>query len=165
VIPRNVAIWNAEHTQTPATWELMTGTDDESARMQIRLGIWILRDGFVWLTRYGFGWPAQSLTSDQIRLALMVYAWGGSHLAPYLDQIVADGAPLTAAEIEARWPALGEPANAPLRFSKTTFAKAFGAGSSSSPAPRPLPVTGRVGAGAVFLLTAVFFALLFSKKK
>jgi hypothetical protein len=158
VIPRNVATWNNEHPADLATWELMSGTSSTAARMQIRLGVWILRESLAWCRLYGFLWPDGPLSDDQIKIALMVYAWGGHNLAPYLDQLVQEGTPVTAAAIATRWPDMGAPKNAPVKFSQRVWNKAFGGGAGATvPAPvtttpAPTPIPGRKSGAVVGLL-------------
>jgi hypothetical protein len=163
VIPRNVAGWNSEHPEDLATWELMSGTSEAAARMQIRLGLWILRDSLSWLQRYGFPWPAGALTDDQIKIGLMIYAWGAHNLEPYLAQLQNEGAPVTASEIATRWPDMGAPKNAPVKFSQRVWNKAFGGGVGGPVSSQPVPTRGNAGAVTAFVLGGLL-AWIFSKK-
>lgn len=128
VVPRNVVSWNKSHPKRIATWETMTGKGTSSARKQIELGVFILRGSFAWLKRYGFAWPSKRLNEEQIRIGLMVYAWGPGNMKPYLDELQEAGRPITAAEIGARWPGLGKPQNQPLRYSRVVWNRSFQSG-------------------------------------
>lgn len=169
VIPKNVAGWNEEHPDQIATWELMGGTSETAARMQVRLGLWILRDSLSWLNRnYGFPWPAGAASDDQIKIGLMIYAWGARNVGPYLEQLKNEGAPVTASEIATRWPTMGAPKNAPVKFSQRVWNKAFGGAGGGSPAvPSPTPSPTRdtgTGAGAALFLVGLA-AWYFSRAK
>jgi hypothetical protein len=131
VVPGNVKNWNARHPDRPATYEDMTGSSAAAAKIQLRLGIAILRSSFAWLNRYGFAWPGAPLSHEQVKIGLMVYAWGQGNIKPYLDELVILGRPITALEISTRWPALGEPQNHPLRYSRVVYNKVYGAGAGA----------------------------------
>jgi len=157
VVPRNVTSWNAKHTDQVATWELLTGHSTRSARMQIRIGAYILKNSLAWLSRYGFPWPAPEPGEDHVRIGLMVYAWGPGHMKPHLDQLRSEGRPITAAQIAARWPDLGKPANQPLRYSRRVWKKTHGdAGDVGEPTKKTKPDS--LGWGILAIAALVAFA-------
>ena len=153
VVPRNVTSWNAKHSGQAATWELLTGKATAAARKQIQLGVYILRGSISWLARYGFPWPASKLSDEQIKIGLMVYAWGPGNMKPYLDEIQATGTQPRAAEIRARWPDLGKPKNNPLRYSRRVWNNSFGAGDAGAPATKTK--TQYVGWGVIAIAAVV----------
>ena len=128
VVPSNVARWNTDRPGQVVAYEDMTGKTTTAARKQIQLGIFILRRSLAWLRRYSFPWPSGRLSDEQIRVGLMVYAWGPGNMGPYLDELRDARRPITAAEIGARWPRLGQPENAPVRYSRIVWSKSFGPG-------------------------------------
>ena len=130
VVPRNVTAWNSNHPDQAVTWEAMTGKTRSAVKRQIQLGVSILRSSLAWLEEYGFpsSWPAGDISDEQIKIGLMVYAWGPGNMKPYLDELRTTGKPVTAAEISAAWPELGKPKNQPLSYSRTVWNKAYGAG-------------------------------------
>lgn len=142
VVPRNVASWNRDNPDQAVTYETMTGKTTAAVRKQIKLGVFILRGSLSWLRRYGFPWPGGKLSAEQIKVGLMVYLWGPGNMKPYLDELQATGRPITAARIGARWPNLGQPANAPLRYSRNVWKKAFGSGTMPVPGRRPADGSG-----------------------
>lgn len=157
IVPRNVTSWNAKHPGQVATWELMTGNSTMSVRMQIRIGVYILKNSLAWLSRYGFPWPAPDPGEDHVRIGLMVYAWGPGHMKPYLDQLRSTGRPITAAEIATRWPGLGQPANQPIRYSQRVWNKAYGV-AGVSPAPVKETKPDSMGWGILAIVAMAAFA-------
>lgn len=154
IAPGNIARWNTDRPGQVVTYEDLTGKTTMAARKQIQLGIFILRRSLAWLRRYGFPWPSGNLNDEQIRIGLMVYAWGSGNMQPYLDKIRDTRRPITAAGIGARWPGLGKPKNEPLRYSRLVWHKAFGTGIAPVPEKRPTD-----GLGWGILAIAVMAAL------
>lgn len=155
VVPRNVTSWNAQNPGKVATWELMTGCSDRAARMQIRIGVSILRSSLAWLEQYGLPWPAGALNDEQIKIGLMVYAWGPGNMRPYLEELRSTRRPITAAEISAAWPELGKPANQPLRYSRRVWNKTYGAGESPRPGKETKPDSMGWGILAIVAMAAI----------
>ena len=158
VVPRNVVAWNQTHVYK-AGYNDMTGRTNAAAGVQIRLGVWVLKNAFAWLAlKYGFPWPGGRLEAEQIKIGLMVYAWGQGHMKPYLDTLAADQVPITSAEISTRWPELGKPKNQPLMYSKTVFNQAFGPGLSPTTGPKPQPKIIKPDSGSWVILPIVAMA-------
>lgn len=163
IVPRNIARWNIDRPGQVVTYEDMTGKTTMAARKQIQLGIFILRRSLAWLRRYGFPWPAAKLVDEQIKIGLMIYLWGSGNMKPYLDELWAAGRPITAAEIGARWPRLGQPQNAPVRYSRLVWHKAFGTG-DLPPVPEKRPSDG-FGWGILAIAVIAMVAIAERKKR
>lgn len=116
VIPAHIQAWN-QHKEPKITVEDMTGKDERSARLQIRLGSSIFASYVAKLNSYDpYTFPGTSpstATPEQFRLALVAYAIGPGRtggergLIPKLEQLKAQGKPQTLAALAENFPKWG----------------------------------------------------------
>lgn len=126
VIPRNVADYAVKHG--PVFYEDMTGTTIEAARVQIKVGMHVLRTminsmiGF--LPSLKTHNPA--LDPDHLGFILMAYAIGQRPVQNLIQRLKTDSIPLTLAAAEQKEPDLGKPGNRPYFYAKKILGKIFG---------------------------------------
>lgn len=169
VVPQNVRAWN-QRTGEAVTYNDMTGGGYSDARKQIKLGVSVLRGCLFWLhvrDADRWPWPAGQLTNDQIRLALVAYAWGQRRLGKKLNILRSEGEPETFAALARRWPSLGEPANQPLVYvSRVTRAITQSGEGEITPTPGSILLASRKKKGPLggLILVAAIAAVLLPRK-
>ncbi len=117
VIPRNIA--NYARTVAPVTYDDMVGTTPADARIQIRLGVSVLRSAMASLHRRDpsiWPWPSGSLTDEQLWIGLAAYAIGSGNVGRKLDRLGQEGKPQTWASLVNRFPSWGQPHNNPIGY-------------------------------------------------
>jgi len=149
-IPSVVAGYNEQFPQK-AFYEDMTGADQRAARLQIRLGAWVLASNVRLLHDYDPllfpGSTPGAATPEQMRLALVAYAIGfgknsppgGRGLKPKLDELKARGLPLTIESLKDVFPNWGYSAkkemwiNRPLHYASVVWDRMLKHGSPQKP--------------------------------
>lgn len=167
----------------PISVSTMTSKDADSARLQVRAGVWVLRRGLAAvhaLDPVAYPWPDAPPTDEQIRKADLVYSAGGGAFSAYRRRVL-DVAGSDAFEVLASFspgpPGLPKWARIPARkfgHARAVLAMTRGdsGGGSSPPSvvvrpPRP-PVVGPRGAdmgGGALVLGLVALAFAFASRK
>lgn len=109
-IPAVVAGYNKNFSEK-AYFEDMTGQTERAARLQIRLGAWVLASNVHLLHKYDPilfpGSSPGSATPEQLKLALVAYGIGFGALKPKLNQLKERGRPLTIESLQQEFPMWG----------------------------------------------------------
>lgn len=117
VAPSAIKTWNDHNPpERQATIEDMTKGDERAARLQIKIGAWVLASSIRALNQYNPkvfpGKTAKNAPDEQLRMAVLVYGVGGNWQAgkgapgvkPKLDELAGLGQPLTVAAMAASFP-------------------------------------------------------------
>jgi len=174
-IPGTIDAYNQRHADQPAYYEDMIGSDERSSRLQIRIGSEVYARNVNALYQYdpvAFpGVSPGSATKDQLKLALTAYAVGFGSLKSNLDELKAQGVPLTYANVARANPNWGrnseggEWINRPLHYASSVWSAFTTRGEPGRPGmshptnPRGLPELARAArAGKDLLLPLVLIA-------
>jgi len=99
--------YNAAHGTLYDHDEVMGGTSQAAAQIQIRVGLWLVRRKQSQVRAYLEARAASTAPSSLWRLADTAYAMGWGALQGKLQTLEAEGRPLTFDELEARFPTWG----------------------------------------------------------
>ena len=166
VIPLNILDYSLN--VEPVTYEDMTGKSREDARMQIRLGVHVLRNALIWVhdqNPSSYQWPEGALTGEQIWMGLATYAVGQKRVRKKLRRLKQEGRPVTWASIVKRFPGWGLPDNNPIGYVRKIALML------DSPNVVPLIRSPRTtsaaggGKGAGLMVLGLLIALAFVKRK
>jgi hypothetical protein len=144
----------------------LRGADVESARKQVRVGVWLLARKWGQVRAYLDANGGPTDTRNVALLADNAYAMGWGSLKRQLVNLEAAGRPLTEDALVAHNPEWGRPANDPLRHARVVWARYEAAEGTVGPIPAPLPeeeaerpFAYMAGAAALALVVIVVLAL------
>lgn len=110
-------------TGASVRYEWLGGESDESARYQVRVGIWLLGRAWANVREYVEEHEQATPALDQlVRLGDCAYAMGWGGLKAKLEDLTERGLPATYGSLESEFPTWGQPANNPLRHARTVWA-------------------------------------------
>lgn len=130
VIPVNMASF-AQKTGTVVYYEDFSGISDDAARIQIKMGVTVLKTVVKLLQPYlpDLKMTAPSVPKDALAFVLMAYAIGHVPVIRLLQKMAAERRSQTLVEAETSEPDLGKPANRPFFYAKKILKKVAGVSS------------------------------------
>jgi hypothetical protein len=117
VIPIVIREYNDGRART-VTYEEMTGTSTADGHKQLDIGIWAYFNNVI-LVELLTGKnliQGSRLNTDLLKLVLVSYNWGFGNLRKKIDVLTNQGLDPNFDNLAQMFPALGEPANSPLKY-------------------------------------------------
>jgi hypothetical protein len=125
VIPINIEAF-ANAYKTTIYFEDFAGTSIEAAKIQIKMGVWVLKNMVRYMKPYVDALGKQPLTKDAISFVLMAYAIGQKPVKDLVSEMKSKGLPLTLELAEKTNPDMGKPLNKPFFYAKKILKKIAG---------------------------------------
>lgn len=132
IVPRTIDGYNQDNPSNVVYYEEMKGTDERSARLQIRVGCYTYAKS---VNRLHLFFPdvflsatPKNATPEQLKLAIAGYRMGNPALKIKLDKLLEEGRPLTYEELQNRFPNWGGDTNRVYHYTSKVWANALNNG-------------------------------------